>query len=232
MSNDPVRYERHDDVALITLDDGKANALSTALMASLRGALARARGEAKAVVLTGRPQRFCAGFDLRVMASGPEATLALVRDGTDLLLELCAFPLPVVGACTGHAIAGGVLLLATADHRVGVSGSFKLGLNEIANKMPVPIFAHELARARLDPRQLRRATLMAHLYDPASALEAGWLDEVVAPEVLHDRALAIATELVALSGTAFAQTKASLHQPMIAHVRATLDANLAAFAGA
>lgn len=229
MSDSPVRLELRDDVALITLDDGKANALSPILIDALRDALQRAGEQAGAVVLTGRPQRFSAGFDLKIMASGPEAMLSLVRDGTALLLELCAFPLPVVGAATGHAIAGGVLLLATADHRVGTAGPFKLGLNEVSNGMPVPIFAHELARARLDPRELIRATLMAQLYDPEAAVAAGWLDEVVQPEALLPRALEVAGQLATLPRAAFAQTKASLHQAMITHVRETLEDNLAAF---
>ncbi|HHO52452.1 MAG TPA: crotonase/enoyl-CoA hydratase family protein [Deltaproteobacteria bacterium] len=229
MSDDLVRLELRDDVALVTLDDGKANALSPTMIGALQAALERARAEAAAVVLAGRPQRFCAGFDLKIMATGPEAILSLVGSGAELLLELCAFPLPVVGACTGHAIAGGALLLATADHRVGVSGPFKIGLNEVANGMPVPIFAHELARARLDPRELVRATVQAHLYDPEAAVAAGWLDEVVQPEALLPRALAVAGRLATLPASAFARSKASLHQAMITHVRETLADNLATF---
>src|SRR5690606_35275794 len=111
-------------------------------------ALDRAEREAKAVVVLGRPGRFSAGFDLKVMMSSPDAARALVLEGGALLLRVLELPLPVVTASTGHAIAGGLLLLATGDVRLGAGGDFKLGLNEVANGMPVPIFAHELARMR------------------------------------------------------------------------------------
>ena len=73
MSNDSVHYELHDTIAVIRLDDGKANAVNHALIKGLTAGLARAAQEAKAVILTGRPGRFSAGFDLSVLNSGPDA---------------------------------------------------------------------------------------------------------------------------------------------------------------
>jgi enoyl-CoA hydratase len=224
-----VSFELRGDVALVRLDDGKANAMSEALIAGVGAALDRASAEAKAVVLMGRPGRFSAGFDLKVMMSSPEAARALVMTGGELLMRLYEHPQPLVVACTGHAIAGGVLMLATGDRRIGVSGDFKLGLNEVANGMPVPILAHELARDRLDPRALVEAVLHARLYAPEDALRVGWLDRVVAAEELEERALEEAEALAKLPQPAEAQTKRSLRRATIAHVRATVESNLAEF---
>lgn len=224
-----VTFERRGDVALVRLDDGKANAMSTPLIAGIGAALDRAAAEAKAVVLMGRPGRFSAGFDLKVMMSGPDAARTLVMAGGELLMRLYEHPQPLVVACTGHAIAGGVLMVATGDRRIGVAGDFKLGLNEVANGMPVPILAHELARDRLDPRFLVESVLHARLWDPEGALRVGWLDRVVAPDELEARAIEEADALAKLPQPAYGLTKRSLRRATIAHIRATIESNLAEF---
>ncbi|PIE19980.1 MAG: enoyl-CoA hydratase [Proteobacteria bacterium] len=231
MSDTIVTYEQRDEIALVTMDDGKANALSHAMLEQLRAAMARARAEAKAVILAGRPGRFSGGFDLRVMGAGPQAVIDLVGAGGELFLELYAHPQPLVMAVTGHALAGGVLLAATGDTRIGIEGPFKLGLNEVTNGMAVPILAHDLARERLDPRHLVASVLQAKIYDPAGAVTAGWLDRVVAPEALAEAAMTEAKALAALPRRAYAATKLSLRSQAIAYMRQTMADNLAAIAG-
>ena len=83
-------------------------------------------------------------------------------------------------ACTGHALAGGALVVLTGDYRIGASGEFKIGLNEVTIGMPVPVLAMELARDRLATSELVRATLLAQIYNPEGAVRAGYLDAVVA----------------------------------------------------
>src|SRR5687767_1064966 len=161
------------------MDDGKANALSKPMIEALLAALTRAESEAGAMVLAGRPDKFCAGFDLRVMMSGPDAAKDLLRAGSELLLRLYGATIPLVIACTGHAMAGGALVVLTGDHRIGASGAFKIGLNEVSIGLPVPVLAMELARDRLVKTELHHATLGARIYDPDAALRAGYLDEVV-----------------------------------------------------
>ena len=226
MSEDLITYEEHGKVAVLTMDDGKANSVSAAMIEALDAAFERARTEARAVVLAGRPGKFSAGFDLRVMMSGPAAVRGLVVAGGEMLMRLYEHPQPVVIACTGHALAAGVLLVAIGDTRIGISGDFKIGLPEVKNSMPVPIFAHELARDRLDPRELTAAVLHARVYDPDGACRAGWLDRVVAPEELEEQALAEAKRLARFSPQAYAMTKRSFRQATITHVRDTIRANL------
>lgn len=218
-----VRYEQQGNIAIVTLDDGKANALSYALMDDAEQALARAEREAGAVVLTGRAGRFSAGFDLREMMSGVDKARALVARGAEFLLRLYGLPMPLVVACSGHALAGGALVVLTGDVRVGVDGPFKIGLNEVSLGMPVPILAMELARDRLKPQYLTRATLLSEVADPALALEWGYLDEVDAPDALATTALAHATKLAALSRNAYAKSKMALREKTIRYVRDTLS---------
>ena len=227
MSDELVRYNLSGKTAVVTMDDGKANALSMAMLEQLDAALTRAEGEASAVVLAGRPERFCAGFDLRVMMSGPEHATALLRRGADLLLRLFGLPLPLVIAAGGHALAGGALVVLTGDVRLGVDGPYKLGLNEVAIGLPVPLLAMELARARLTPLELTRATLGAQIYTPAEAVPAGYLDRTVAADQLAAEAEREAARLGALPRGAYAATKQRLRGATIELIRAGFEADVA-----
>ncbi|HEY8120616.1 MAG TPA: crotonase/enoyl-CoA hydratase family protein [Myxococcota bacterium] len=217
-----LRYELRDSVALLRFDDGRANAVSHAAIDAIHAALARAEKEAGAAVLLGRPGRFSAGFDLSVIKQGRDASRALVTAGGELLLRIVESEVPVVAACSGHALAMGALLLLASDLRIGASGDFKLGLNEVAIDLTLPLFALELANARLARSQLTRATTLAEVYDPAGALAAGYLDRVVAPEQLEPEALAAAVQLAKLSRGAYQGTKRKLRGDLVARVRSTL----------
>ena len=175
-----VRTEN--DIALITLDDGKANAISLDLLGAANAALDEAEAKAKVIVLAGRPERFSAGFDLKFLATADPVNRAkLVNGGGRLALRLFTSDKPVVIACTGHAIAMGAFLLLGGDTRIGARGAYKIGANETVNGMTLPPFGVELPRARLNPMYLTEALAQARLYTPDEAVPVGWLDRVVAP---------------------------------------------------
>ena len=218
--------EIQNDIALIRMDDGKANAINFEMVAALNAALDKAEVEAKAVVLAGREGRFSGGFDLKAFASlGPEGVYKLLDAGAELLLRLYGGPLPVVAACTGHAIAMGVFILNACDTRIGTAGEYKIGANEAITGMQLPIFAMELARDRLSPRHLTRAMVQGFIYDPAGAVEAGYLDMAVAPEKLEATALGVAGQLAQLPGKAYAWNKKSVRKATLDRIRASLGAH-------
>lgn len=226
MPSDILTYTLEGTTAVVQMDDGKANALSGAMITGLIVALDRAEKEASSIVLVGRPDRFCAGFDLRVMMSSPEAAMELLERGSDLLMRLYGASLPLVVACTGHALAGGALVLLCGDHRVGAAGAYRIGLNEVSIGMPVPILAMELARDRLHPTELGRATLLAQIYDPDGAAAAGYLDQVVSAADVLSRAKEEAARLSSLARSAFQATKTRLRGKTITHIRATLKEDM------
>ncbi|MFK8000178.1 MAG: crotonase/enoyl-CoA hydratase family protein [Polyangiales bacterium] len=221
--NESIRFDLQDEVAVIYLDDQKANALTPATLTDLTNALTRAQKEAKAVVLVGRPGRFSAGFDLKIMGSGADAATALVKTGCDFFMGLYGHPQPVVAACTGHAIAGGAALLLCSDHRVGTEGEFSIGFNEVKIGLPMPLFISELAQERLARNVLCSATLLARTFSPTEAVAAGFLDEITAPDELVATSIARAKDLARLPANAYASTKRSLRGPFISHIRASLD---------
>jgi enoyl-CoA hydratase len=221
-----VDYQSQDHIAVLRLDDGKANALSHASMDALEAALARAESEARAVVLTGRAGRFSAGFDLQEMTGGVERARALVMRGADLLLRSYVLPMPMVIACTGHALAAGALLLLTGDYRLAARGPYRIGLNEVQIGLPVPVLAMELARDRLNPMHLTAATLFATIADPEQGLARGWVDELVEDAELLDRAVAQARRLAELPKDAYAKTKLALRERTVRYIRETLASDI------
>lgn len=230
---DLVTTDIRDGVAVIRLDDGKANALNHDVIDALNGALDRAEADADAVALFGREGKFSAGFDLAVMKDGPEAAQALTKVGAELCMRIYGFPRPTVAGSDGHALAAGALLLLSCDIRIGSDTPGKLGLPEVAIGMPLPVFATELARDRLSKRHFTAATVLATTYSPAEAVDVGFLDQVVPAAELEATVVARAAELgSSLSRSGFVATRRNTRAATIAHVEATLDADLGRFAAA
>lgn len=204
---DLVSYQRNDGIATITISNGKANALDHEVFTALNRALDQAEQDKAVVILTGQPGIFSGGYDLKEMQKGPQEAAALVRTGSTLTRRLAAFPLPVVGACSGHAIAKGAFILLSVDYRIGVEGSFKLGLNEVAIGMTMHHAGIEIARHRLSPAHFYRSVVNAEIFSPEGAVAAGFLDEIVAPGQLMDRAEALARDYQKLNMRAHRDTK-------------------------
>lgn len=203
-----VEVRHQEKYTLIQMDDGKANALGFDMLEQLGTALDQAEEAGKVVIICGRPGKFSAGFDLSVMGQGGDGMLKLLRAGADTSQRLLNFPTPVIMAVTGHALAMGALLLLSADYRIGVHGTYKIGLNEVAIGMTLPYFGIELARARLSSAYLTRAVSLAQVYDAGGAVDAGYLDDAVSQEDLLSGAIALAEQLSTLDMEAHKQTKA------------------------
>ncbi|MEM7404399.1 MAG: crotonase/enoyl-CoA hydratase family protein [Pseudomonadota bacterium] len=209
-----LNIENRGDVAILTLDDGKANVVSEAYSAAIHQGLDAALSDAKAIVLTGRAGRFSAGYDLNVVREGsPEAAAAMREAGARMMLRLFTHPQPVVIACSGHALAAGALILLTGDTRIGCAGDFRIGLNETAIGLALPEYGLELARARMPAAHMTTSVLQAALHTPESAIEAGYLDQVVEPDQLMAAAVEEAERLAAMAGEAYATVKQRIRKP-------------------
>jgi enoyl-CoA hydratase len=226
--NTLVGYELHDGIATISMDDGKVNALSAEMFAQIDAAFDRAEADRAVVVFTGRPGMFSGGFDLRVlMAGGPEA-YAMVRTGFELAARILSFPAPVVVACPGHAIAMGAFLLLSGDYRVGASGAYRIGANEVAIGITMPFFGIEICRQRLAPSHFHRAVINAEIYGPDDAVAAGFLDRVVPGSELQEVARTTAAGLARLDAGVHAATKVRARDHALKAIRAAIEADAAA----
>jgi enoyl-CoA hydratase len=172
-------YQVEGGIAHLTLDHGKVNALGSAALGWLHESLDQALADgATAVVLTGREGVLCAGFDLKELQSDPTTRESLRRGLINLELRLFEFELPVVIACTGHAMAAGAALLLSADRRIGLNGDFKIGFNEAKMGVAISAATVELARYRM-PMPWFESLIAGETYLPAAAVPAGLLDVVV-----------------------------------------------------
>lgn len=225
-------YLLNEGIAVITLDDGKANAFGDEVLEVLEGLLDRMEADgARALVLMGREGMFSAGFNLKEMTASVEGMQALVARGARWLLRLYGLGVPTVAACTGHALAAGAITLMACDVRLGADVPAKIGLTEVGIGMPLPIFAVEFARDRLTKSSFVASTLHATVYDPAGAAKVGYLDRVVPRESLLDEAMAEARRLAEFRTGAYARTKTNARNLMIEACLAGLEADIASVEG-
>jgi enoyl-CoA hydratase len=219
----PASYQLKDSVATITMDDGKVNVMSVAMLSALNAALDKALEDRAVVVLTGRPGTFSAGFDLKTLTAGGPDAQKMVTMGFELAHRMLSFPTPIVVACNGHAIAMGVFLVLAADYRLGADGPFKIGANEVAIGITMPHFGVEICRQRLAPAHFNRAVIFSEMYSPTDAVPAGFLDRVVPDAELQNEAQKFAAALTKLNMTAHAASKLRLRDQTLKAIRAAID---------
>lgn len=192
----------------ITLSGPGKNALGSALMDEVLGQLHEASG--RAVLLTGAGDAFCAGLDLKELASLDAAGMETYLRKLEALVEtLYTYPGPTVALVNGHAIAGGCVLALCCDHQVAAADPrIKIGLNELALGLRFPPVTLSVVRERVPKRHLNQVLLGAGLHPPAKALELGLVDEVSedAGTVARERLAALAAHPPA----AYVGTKAEL----------------------
>jgi enoyl-CoA hydratase len=220
-----VNYELNESVATITLDDGKVNVLGPDMQAAISEALDRAEKEsAKAVVVAGNQRVFSGGFDLAVFQSGDaKAALGMLAGGFELSKRCLTFPVPVIMAATGPAIAMGSFLLLSGDHRVGQPKS-RCQAIEVAIGMTIPISAIEIMRHRLTPAAFQRGCSLAATFVGDEAIVGGWLDEIVAADRVVPRAQEIASEAAAtLHAGAHLATKLKARESALNAIQAGID---------
>ena len=213
--SDLIAYHLEDGIATLTLSNGKVNAISPQVITAFNAALDQAELDRAVVIITGQPGILSGGYDLKVMTSGPEQAIELVRQGSTLARRLLAHPFPVVVACPGHAVAKGAFLLLSVDYRIGVEGPFSIGLNEVQIGMTMHHAGIELARDRLRKSAFHRSVINGEMFNPQHAVDAGFLDKVVQPEELHAAALEAARQLKKINMKAHKNTKLKVRKALL-----------------
>ncbi|WP_331695212.1 crotonase/enoyl-CoA hydratase family protein [Pseudomonas sp. ZY71] len=210
-----ISYHLEDGIATLTLSNGKVNAISPDVIAAFNAALDQAVTDRAIVIITGQPGILSGGYDLKVMTAGPKEAVALVTAGSTLARRLLSHPFPVIVACPGHAVAKGAFILLSADYRIGVDGPFSIGLNEVQIGMTMHNAGIELARDRLRRSAFHRSVINGEMFDPKSAVDAGFLDKVVSAEELQGAALAAARQLKKINMLAHKNTKLKVRKALL-----------------
>lgn len=215
-----IETRMEEGVAVLTLAHGKANVLDLDFCRAIAARFRELReSDAKATVLTGRGNIFCAGVDLKQVSDGGAAYLREFLPALHDLYDAVFFhPKPVVAAINGHAVAGGAVLAACADRRLMARDSGRIGITELLVGVPFPVLAFEVVRFAVPPRYLAEFMLGGATYPAEIALQRGWVDELAEPSGLMNHALAVARHYASLSPPAFAQAKKQIRQEVAAHL--------------
>ena len=207
------------NVRVIRLECGKANAIDEALLAMLTRELDKAVAEdARAIVLTGYDKCFSAGLNLTALPNTREGMLNFAETFDRALLHLLRFPLPVVAAVNGHAIAGGCVLACACDVRIGAEGSYRVGVSEVDIGAVFPAAALAVVQNAVQPSRVTEVILGAKLMQPHEAKSAGILHDVVPADQLLTRATATAEHLGSKPQPGFQLTKRDLLDELVTHI--------------
>ena len=212
--SDSLRIEDRGPVRVLFLSRGKANALTTPFCDEIHRAARRAELDpaVRGVVLaSASPAIFCGGFDLGELAhADPDDFARFLRIFDTLFFDLFLLGKPLVAALTGHAVAGGALLAATADFRLAAEGPGTIGLPEVTLGVHVPRHCVEAMRVTVGETALRHWALLGETMPFSEAHDLGAIDRIVPAAALVDEAVAFAGRLAGASSEVYAAIKRDL----------------------
>jgi enoyl-CoA hydratase/carnithine racemase len=213
--------ERDAGVVVLTADRPPANAMDLTLLGDVLEAIGQVASDPpRALVLAGRPGFFSAGVDLKVIPGyDPEEQRQMIASINAMALGVYELPCPVIGAITGHAIAGGLVLALCTDVRIASSAG-RYGLTEVKVGVPYPQAAIGVVAAELAPHAARVLALGNELIGAAECRRLGAFDEVADPDDVVARALELAASLGAFPPEVYARTKRELRGATTARLRA------------
>jgi len=179
-----IQYELQDGVALVRMDDGKANAMDFVFFDELNKRLDRLDSDsAKTVVITGRPGFFSGGLDLKLIAKLSKAQVnALAEVFARTMLRVFSLPMPTIAVVSGHAVAGGAMLSFSCDLRFAVDGPYRIQMNEVMIGIPIPSWMFLIGRSAIPTQWLVKTFLHAKAYSPLEALETGLFQGLIKKE--------------------------------------------------
>jgi enoyl-CoA hydratase len=215
-----VERDVRGDVIVLRMNYGKVSALDTEFCNAMVDELdSIERDGPRALVLTGTGTTFSAGVNLfRLLDGGAEYVHRFLPALDRFFRTLLLFSKPLVVAVNGHAIAGGCILVSTADYRVMARGPARIGLPELRVGVPFPRLPLEIVAARVSPAELRALVYSARTMEADEAKAVGLVDEVVDPDQLLDCSIAHANALAEIPAQTFALTKRALNAGLLERV--------------
>ncbi len=223
-----LNYTLEDQIAHISLNDGKVNVMNLEMLTQIDACLSRAEEEARVLVLDSAiPDIFSAGFDLKVFArNDPDASAAMLNAGARLALRLMGLTIPTLGVVAGHAYPMGAFLLLACDYRIAAQGHYKMGLNEVAINITPPEFAIELARSRMHPAWLSRTVTLGEMFEPDNAFAAGIVDIVISGDQLEHTVRTRASALAQLHQPSHQAAKHRLRKDVMTRIEQAIVSEL------
>lgn len=228
-----IRYETDGPIGTITIDrPEKKNAMTYAMLGEFIEVIGRAGADptVSVVVVTGVPGAFCAGTDLADLATVPGATRGLRGTAEDHAAwwPIVACPKPTICAIDGPAVGMGAEFTSQCDLRIATPNA-RFAWNFVHRGLVPDTGAGTWLLPRLVGLQRAlRLLYTGEMIDAATALEIGYVAEIVAPDDLAARAQALAATIAGGSPHSQRRIKeltylgltASVDEHMIRHTEA------------
>jgi methylglutaconyl-CoA hydratase len=213
----PLAMAREGGVLTLTLNrPDKRNALSSALVEALHGALESADldAEIRVLVLTGAGKDFCAGADLEELLASADAPAeaneaAALRLGS-LFTRMRSLPKPVVAVVRGRVLAGGAGLMTACDIVLASEGA-QVGYPEVLRGF-VPAMVMTMLRRQVGEKAALDLVLTGRLLGAEEARRAGLVSRVVPEGALEQEARELAGLLAGAPVSTLALTKQLFYQ--------------------
>jgi enoyl-CoA hydratase/carnithine racemase len=209
-----IRLEREDDIVVVTLVRGRANALNEEMVGELQQAFNHAHADphTRGVILTSAsPKMFSAGFDVQeVFFYDTPRMTRFMRAFLRLFDTLRYLPKPVVAALPGHTYAAGAILALVCDVRVMSEGDFGFALSEVNIGVVLPARVIHALASEIPLQTGHALFLEGHVFKAGDALAAGLVDELVPAGNVSFRAATRVRELAHKPPHAFAGHKRAL----------------------
>jgi enoyl-CoA hydratase/carnithine racemase len=191
-----ISFTEEQGVATLTFDNpARRNALGTAELDAIEGALGGLSAETRALVITSSDQRiFCAGADLSQIREG---TLSGDRFQS-VTNQIAALPIPTVAVLTGNVFGGGAELALSCDFRLAREG-IVLRIPAAAIGLCYPVEGIERLTRRLGPSLARRVLVAAETFTAEQMLSLRMIDSVHSSAALPDAAQEYAESLLVLA---------------------------------
>lgn len=208
------------DLITVTMSHGRVNAQDIELLQAISDAFRSRAGDPRPVVITGEGRSFSAGVDLkRLVEGGPEYVEQFIPALCEAFLAIFEHPRPVVAAVNGHALAGGFIIVAACDARVGVAGPAALGVTELLVGVPFPSVPLEIVRYAVGDPIAGDLIYTGRRMDVDECLRIGLFAEVVEDaEALLPAAACRARTLGALQQPAFQISKRQLRRDTLERI--------------
>lgn len=203
-----LTIERHEGTVVLTLNRPKArNALNIVLQGALIDGFreAAADPEIASVILTGNGSAFCAGFDLKELASGVGGGDGAGRQN-ELAAAMDGCAKPILGAINGFAITGGFELALACDFLIASSEARFADTHTRVGMVPGWGLSQRLPR-RIGIARAKELSLTGNFIDAAQSERWGLVNRVVEPAELMPTCLALAADIHSCVGPANLETK-------------------------
>jgi enoyl-CoA hydratase/carnithine racemase len=228
-----VSVENHGKVLFAKMNSGVTNALNLKMVQELEAVIKQVKNDPgiNSLVLGSSNEKFFSlGFDIpELFEMNRDDFRRFYRSFNQFCLDLFTLPKPTVAAITGHAIAGGCILLLCCDYRFIAEGHKMIGLNEVKLGLPVPYLPDRLLHALVGICKAREIMESGKFYPAEKALEMGIVDKTLPTEDVVKAAIEHADTLGSLPRVGYQMIKQNRVEVIEEQVTGRQDEKEAAF---